>query len=120
MNVLHWHLIDSPAFPYKSKAYPQLAEKGAYSPAHQYDAKTINAIVQYAKERGVRVIPELEAPGHSTSWGYGKTAEIHITIVQTLTYASHSHRYPRNRFLRGPCSLLRLYSPASLWSIEHC
>ncbi|CAO3669088.1 unnamed protein product [Umbelopsis ramanniana] len=71
MNVLHWHMIDSTSFPYVSKAYPQLAEKGSYSPAHQYDAKTISAVVQYAKERGVRVIPELEAPGHSTSWGYG-------------------------------------------------
>lgn len=72
MNVLHWHMIDSTSFPYVSKAYPQLAEKGSYSPAHRYDAKTISAVVQYAKERGVRVIPELEAPGHSTSWGYGR------------------------------------------------
>jgi hexosaminidase len=72
MNVLHWHFIDSTSFPYVSKAYPQLAEKGAYSPAHTYDDKTIKAIVQYAKERGVRVMPEVEAPGHSTAWAYGK------------------------------------------------
>ncbi|CAM0141410.1 Glucosamine-6-phosphate isomerase (Glucosamine-6-phosphate deaminase) (GNPDA) (GlcN6P deaminase) [Umbelopsis sp. WA50703] len=71
MNVLHWHFIDSTSFPYVSKAYPQLAEKGAYSPAHTYDDKTIKAIVQYAKERGVRVMPEVEAPGHSTAWAYG-------------------------------------------------
>jgi hexosaminidase len=76
MNVLHWHLIDATSFPYKSKAYPQLAEKGAYSPAHQYDDNTIKSIVQYAKERGIRVIPELEAPGHSTSWGYGTLTTI--------------------------------------------
>jgi hexosaminidase len=71
MNILHWHFIDATSFPYVSKAYPQLADKGAYSPAHQYTADNIRTLVQYAKERGVRVIPEVEAPGHSTSWAYG-------------------------------------------------
>ena len=72
MNILHWHFIDATAFPYVSKAYPQLADKGAYSPAHQYTADNIRSLVQYAKERGVRVMPEVEAPGHSTSWSYGQ------------------------------------------------
>lgn len=72
MNILHWHFLDATAFPYVSKAYPQLAEKGAYSPSHQYTADNIRNLVQYAKERGVRVMPEIEAPGHSTSWAYGQ------------------------------------------------
>ncbi|KAI9288257.1 glycoside hydrolase superfamily [Umbelopsis sp. AD052] len=92
MNVLHWHMIDSTSFPYKSKAYPQLAEKGSYSPAHQYDAKTISAVVQYAKERGVRVIPELEAPGHSTSWGYG-VPEI-VSCVNHVPYLGYTVQPP--------------------------
>ncbi|KAF9097778.1 hypothetical protein BGX29_007933 [Mortierella sp. GBA35] len=71
LNVFHWHMLDSTSFPYVSKAYPELAAKGAYSPRHVYTAKDIKQIVQYAKERGVRVIPEMEAPGHSTAWGYG-------------------------------------------------
>ncbi|KAG4075415.1 hypothetical protein HA402_015068 [Bradysia odoriphaga] len=71
MNVFHWHMLDSTAFPYASRAYPELAEKGSYSPAHQYDEKFIRDFVKYAKERGVRVMPEIEAPGHSTSWAYG-------------------------------------------------
>lgn len=71
MNVFHWHLLDATSFPYVSRAYPQLAAKGAYSPAHQYTTSQILDLVQYAKQRGVRVLPELEAPGHSTSWAYG-------------------------------------------------
>jgi hexosaminidase len=72
MNILHWHFIDATSFPYVSKAYPQLADKGSYSPAHRYTADNIRNLVQYAKERGVRVMPEVEAPGHSTSWAYGQ------------------------------------------------
>lgn len=71
MNVFHWHLLDSTAFPYVSKKFPELAEKGSYSPVHQYDEKFIKEFVEYAKERGIRVMPEIEAPGHSTSWAYG-------------------------------------------------
>ncbi|KAG0093910.1 hypothetical protein BGZ92_000025 [Podila epicladia] len=71
LNVFHWHMLDSTSFPYVSKKYPELAAKGAYTPRHVYTAKDIKNIVQYAKERGVRVIPEMEAPGHSTAWGYG-------------------------------------------------
>ncbi|ORZ25155.1 glycoside hydrolase superfamily [Absidia repens] len=71
MNAFHWHMLDSTSFPYESKAYPELSKKGAYSPKHVYSAEDLAEIVQFAKERGVRVIPEIEAPGHSTSWGYG-------------------------------------------------
>lgn len=72
MNVFHWHLLDSTSFPYVSKAYPELAEKGSYSPVHQYNATFITALIKYAKERGIRVMPEIEAPGHSTAWAFGK------------------------------------------------
>ncbi|ORX49910.1 hypothetical protein DM01DRAFT_1394127 [Hesseltinella vesiculosa] len=68
MNVFHWHMVDSTSFPYVSKAYPELAQKGAYSPRHVYTAKDIQEVVSYAKDRGVRVVPELEQPGHSTAW----------------------------------------------------
>ncbi|KAG0270454.1 hypothetical protein DFQ27_006666 [Actinomortierella ambigua] len=71
LNVFHWHMLDSTSFPYVSKKYPQLAAKGAYSPGHVYTAKDIKHLVQFGKERGVRLMPEMEAPGHSTAWGYG-------------------------------------------------
>lgn len=84
LNVFHWHMLDSTSFPYVSKKYPELAAKGAYSPRHVYTAKDIKHIVQYAKERGVRVIPEMEAPGHSTAWGYGTQSQPSLRIIKTL------------------------------------
>lgn len=81
MNVFHWHILDSTSFPYVSKTYPELAEMGSYSPAHQYDGNFIKTFVKYAKERGIRVMPEIEAPGHSTSWAYGKSN----TLTKILT-----------------------------------
>eukprot|EP00532_Pseudo-nitzschia_australis_P001283 CAMPEP_0168197980 /NCGR_PEP_ID=MMETSP0139_2-20121125/21496_1 /TAXON_ID=44445 /ORGANISM="Pseudo-nitzschia australis, Strain 10249 10 AB" /LENGTH=327 /DNA_ID=CAMNT_0008122573 /DNA_START=17 /DNA_END=1001 /DNA_ORIENTATION=+ len=59
MNVLHWHISDSQSFPYAPKSLPELAEKGAYHPKQ--------SVVQEAYLRGIRVIPEIDMPGHTES-----------------------------------------------------
>ena len=66
MNVLHWHLIDTESFPIASEAYPQLSAAGAFAAAATYTLNDLRAIVAYAKQRGVRVIPEIEMPGHGS------------------------------------------------------
>ena len=71
MNVLHWHLVDSQAFPVRSELFPELAEKGAYDPLATYSKADLRAVVAYAKSRGVRVMPEFDVPGHG-SWGAGR------------------------------------------------
>eukprot|EP00026_Physarum_polycephalum_P006240 Phypoly_transcript_06282.p1 GENE.Phypoly_transcript_06282~~Phypoly_transcript_06282.p1 ORF type:complete len:551 (+),score=47.63 Phypoly_transcript_06282:60-1655(+) len=72
MNTLHWHVIDSQSFPLVSRTYPRLAEYGAYQyPQAIYTTENITAIVQYGYERGVRVVPEFDIPGHSYTWGLG-------------------------------------------------
>jgi hexosaminidase len=71
MNSLHWHITDAQSFPIYSKSYPNLSQKGAYAPAAIYSYTDVQNIVLYAKERGVRVIPEFDIPGHSASWGKG-------------------------------------------------
>jgi len=70
LNVLHWHMVDDESFPYNSTVLP-LLYKGAFSPKHTYNYTELRFLVQYALERGIRIIPEFDAPGHSTSWGIG-------------------------------------------------
>lgn len=69
-NVMHWHIVDSQAFPFNGTAVPALA-LGAWSPEQTYSAKDVAGIVAFAKDRGVRVMIEVDTPGHSASWGVG-------------------------------------------------
>ncbi|XP_039444957.1 chitooligosaccharidolytic beta-N-acetylglucosaminidase-like isoform X2 [Culex pipiens pallens] len=64
MNVFHWHITDSQSWPLVIKSHPILHTFGAYSRKQIYTAEDVEDIVQYALVRGVRIIPELDAPGH--------------------------------------------------------
>ncbi|WP_426431610.1 beta-N-acetylhexosaminidase [Winogradskyella sp. HB-48] len=84
LNTFHWHLTDDQGWRIEIKKYPKLQEVAAYrdetlvghysDQPHQFDGKRyggfytqddVKAIVQYAKERFVTVIPEIEMPGHA-------------------------------------------------------
>lgn len=66
LNVLHWHLSDDQGFRVESKKFPRLQKYG--SNGQYYMQSEIREVVQYARDRGVRVVPEFDMPGHSTSW----------------------------------------------------
>ena len=66
LNVLHWHLSDDQGFRVESKLYPQLQKAG--SDGHFYTQTQIREVVEYARDHGIRVIPEFDVPGHTTSW----------------------------------------------------
>ena len=84
LNVFHWHLTDAQGWRLQIDRYPELTDRGARRPIpdwewHIRDAKDavgeygpffytkdeVREVLDYAKARHIRVIPEIEIPGHS-------------------------------------------------------
>jgi hexosaminidase len=72
MNVLHLHLSDDQGFRLQSKEFPKLTERG--SDGQFYTQAEMRDLIGYASERGIRVVPEFDMPGHSTAWFVGYPA----------------------------------------------
>lgn len=66
MNVLHLHLTEDQGFRVESKTFPELTRMG--SDGNYFTQEQIREIIKYAADRGIRVIPEFDIPGHATSW----------------------------------------------------
>jgi len=69
MNVFHWHLSENQGFRVESKKFPKLHEMG--SDGLYYSQDEIHNLIEYARDRGIRVVPEFDVPGHSTAWFVG-------------------------------------------------
>jgi hexosaminidase len=69
MNVFHWHLSENQGFRVESKKFPKLHGMG--SDGLYYTQDEIRDLIAYAHDRGIRVIPEFDMPGHSTAWFVG-------------------------------------------------
>jgi hexosaminidase len=76
LNVLHWHLTEDQGFRVESKKFPKLHGMG--SDGLFYTQKEIREIIDYAADRGIRVMPEFDMPGHATAWvvGYPELASL--------------------------------------------
>jgi hexosaminidase len=66
LNVLHWHLSDDQGFRIESRRFPELQRLG--SDGNYYTQADVREVIAYARERGIRVVPEFDMPGHTTSW----------------------------------------------------
>ncbi len=85
LNVFHWHLADDQGFRAESKKFPKLTQIG--SGGLFYTQDQMREVVAYARARGIRVVPEFDMPGHTSSWilsypdlGSGE----HITALPTV------------------------------------
>lgn len=74
MNVLHWHLTEDQAWRLEIDQYPRLTEVGAWRTepdgsryGGSYTKDEVLEIIEYARVRGVMVVPEIEMPGHATA-----------------------------------------------------
>ena len=74
MNRFHWHLTDEPGWRIEIKKYPKLTETGAIgdvrdpnAPSVFYTQEEIREIIDYASERHIMVIPEIDMPGHASA-----------------------------------------------------
>ncbi|AEN63222.1 Glycoside hydrolase, family 20, catalytic core [Enterobacter soli] len=65
LNVLHWHLTDDQGWRFTSKRYPKLTQLA--SDGQFYTPDQMREIVRYATDRGIRVVPEIDMPGHASA-----------------------------------------------------
>lgn len=59
MNVFHWHLTDDQGWRMQVKRYPRLTEGQEF-----FTQEEIREVVEYARERHIEVVPEIDMPGH--------------------------------------------------------
>ena len=62
LNVLHLHLTDDQGFRFGSEKFPELVS------LEHYSLGELKQLVKYAADVGIRVVPEIDVPGHTTSW----------------------------------------------------
>lgn len=84
MNVFHWHLVDDQGWRIEIKKYPRLTEIGAFRDSTEinhfhsdifdgkphggfYTQEEIKEIIRYAADRNIRIVPEIEMPGHASA-----------------------------------------------------
>ena len=69
LNVFHWHLSDDQGFRVESLRFPKLQRRG--SDGQYYTQQQVRDVIAYARDRGIRVVPEFDIPGHTTAWFVG-------------------------------------------------
>ncbi|XP_030756316.1 chitooligosaccharidolytic beta-N-acetylglucosaminidase-like [Sitophilus oryzae] len=95
LNTFHWHITDTASFPYVSQSRPELSEAGAYSARKVYDDQTVRDIVEYGRVRGIKVVPELDAPAH-VGEGWQNTGV--LTCFNWTPWGSYCNEPPCGQF----------------------
>ncbi|KAF3906521.1 Beta-hexosaminidase [Dactylellina cionopaga] len=102
MNILHIHITESQSWPLEIQSMPDLAKKGAYTKDQIYSVKDVSDIYSYASLRGIKVIMEIDMPGHTASIAYSRPELV----------ANFNHQPWDSYCAQPPCGQLKLASPA--------
>ncbi|KAL5522576.1 hypothetical protein ACEPAG_8593 [Sanghuangporus baumii] len=92
INTFHWHVTDSQSFPIQVPGFPELSAAGAYSNASIYTLDDVQDIVQYAGERGIDILVEIDSPGHSAA--IGESHPEHIACFHASPWSSFAGEPP--------------------------
>lgn len=90
VNVFHWHLTENQAWRFEVKAFPQLTSAASMTrfPGKFYTQAECRELEEYAYERGVTIIPEIDMPGHSQAFvramGHDMQTEQGMQELQTI------------------------------------
>ena len=87
MNVMQWHLVDDASFPFESQLFPNLTRYGSFQPnSHVYTPSDVREIIEYARLRGLRIIPEFDSPGEIIP-----TPTLRIPCLNYLRFLKQDH-----------------------------
>jgi hexosaminidase len=98
LNVFHWRFADNAGYHIESKKFPLLQEKG--SGGFYYSQDDVRDVIAYARDRGIRVVPEFDMPCHTTSWFQGYP-ELSSGQIPTNSSAIDPTRESTYKFLTG-------------------
>jgi len=106
LNTFHWHITDTNSFPFVMESIPEMSLYGAYDPDKIYTKEDIQDIVYFGQIRGVRVLPEFDAPAHvGYGWQWGPSrglGELAVCVNQE-PWQSYC--------VQPPCGQLNLANP---------
>ena len=69
INVLHLHLSDDDSFPVQFPSFPKMTVYTAFTKKEYYSEKDMKDLIDYAYKRGIKIVPEIDAPGHTRAIG---------------------------------------------------
>ncbi|KAG8857991.1 N-acetyl-glucosamine-6-phosphate deacetylase [Tulasnella sp. 330] len=106
LNVFHWHVVDSQSFPLEVAAFPELAKAGAYDASSVYSVADVQAIVQYAGQRGIDVMMEIDTPGHTAA--IADSHPDYIACNNAVPWTSYANGTYNKSIDQPPAGQLRL------------
>ena len=85
MNILHWHFEDAESFPMDTPSAPEMI-KAAFRPSDIYSMEQVKMIDDYATDLGIRIIYEVDGPGHGASYIHGYPELVPAKCIDHYSY----------------------------------